>query len=370
MIDNHCHPLLRDQDILDLETWRGFFTEGGAALADHVPTTLFYRRAIRELSDLFGCDDNENAVFRARQRMAPDALARRCLHDLTVLVLDTGYPPRDEAMTAEEMASLTGARVAPLLRLEVLFEDSIAVSGNVGDLVSAVEAALADIRAAGWVGLKSIAAYRGGLVISRPESGEVEEAFQAARQNVEREGRLRLGYRPLHHFLLHVAFRAAAAQEVPVQFHTGYGDTDADLLLANPLHLRAILEDPAYRAMPVVLLHESYPYTREGGYLAAVYPQVYLDLSYAIPFLSYQAMEAFTREALGVAPLSKLLYASDAVNLPELYWLSVRDGRRILADALAETARDGEQSGRDADGALEDITGGNARRLYGLQAEL
>lgn len=79
------------------------------------------------------------------------------------------------------------------------------------------------------------------------------------------------------------------------------------MLLANPLHLRAILEHAGYRAMPVVLLHECYPYTRQGAYLAAVYENVYLDLSYGIPFLGYNEMLEFTRAAFDVAPYSKLL---------------------------------------------------------------
>ncbi len=45
-------------------------------------------------------------------------------------------------------------------------------------------------------------------------------------------------------------------------------------------YLRRVLEHRPYRGMPVVLLHECYPYTRQGGYLAAVYENVYLDLSY------------------------------------------------------------------------------------------
>jgi len=52
-----------------------------------------------------------------------------------------------------------------------------------------------------------------------------------------------------------------------------------------------------------VLLHECYPYTREGAYLAAVYENVYLDLSYGIPFLGYGEMATFTRAAFGVARL-------------------------------------------------------------------
>jgi predicted TIM-barrel fold metal-dependent hydrolase len=189
-----------------------------------------------------------------------------------------------------------------------------------------------------------------------------------ARQEVDSAGAVRLGlaHKPLLDALLHVAFAEAARQEIPVQFHVGYGDTDADMLKANPLRLRSVLEERSYRGMTVVLLHECYPYTREGAYLAAVYDNVYLDLSYGIPFLSYGEMLSFTRAAIGVAPLSKLVYSSDAVGVPELYWMSARDGRRIIGQALGERVADGELDRADAAMAGAGILGGNARRVYRL----
>src|SRR3712207_7607040 len=44
----------------------------------------------------------------------------------------------------------------------------------------------------------------------------------------------------------------------PLQFHVGYGDADTDLLLGNPLYLRAVLARPEYRGMPVVLRSEEH----------------------------------------------------------------------------------------------------------------
>jgi hypothetical protein len=151
-----------------------------------------------------------------------------------------------------------------------------------------------------------------------------------------------------------------------VQFHVGYGDADTDLRLGNPLHLRAVFEAPEYRGMPVVLLHECYPYTREGGYLAAVYGNAYLDLSYAIPLLGFGEMLVFTRYALGVAPTSKLLYSSDGTGASELHWLGAHDGRRVLGEALGEMVSHGELSVPEAEATGEAILRGNATRLYGL----
>jgi hypothetical protein len=54
-----------------------------------------------------------------------------------------------------------------------------------------------------------------------------------------------------------------------------FGDKDLQLELANPLHLRAVLETPTFARCRVVLLHGSYPFMREASYLASVYPQVW-----------------------------------------------------------------------------------------------
>jgi hypothetical protein len=163
-----------------------------------------------------------------------------------------------------------------------------------------------------------------------------------------------------------VAFAAAAEQELPVQFHVGYGDPDADLRKANPLELRAVLEEPAYRAMPVVLLHGCWPYFREGAYLASVYGNAHLDLSYAIPFLSTGEMVSMTRAALGTAPATKLMYSSDGARVPELHWLGARSGRAAIGTVLGELVADGDLDADEARQAGERILRGNACRLYGL----
>ena len=153
----------------------------------------------------------------------------------------------------------------------------------------ALAARLDDVRAQGYVALKSIAATARGLAIREWTDEEAEAPLREYR----RDGSARLAHKPLLDTLLHVAFAEAARQEVPVQFHCGYGDADTDLA-REPAAPPRSPRGAGYRGMPVVLLHECYPYTREGGYLAAVYGNVYLDLSYGIPLLGYGEMFSFT----------------------------------------------------------------------------
>jgi predicted TIM-barrel fold metal-dependent hydrolase len=370
VVDNHCHGLYAVQAAADTQAWRGHFTESRMPRMREMEAgqTLFYRRLIRELAAFFGCPREEAAVLAARGALKDDALISALLRAARIeaLLIDQGYPPRDLLLPDADITRVAGCPTMPILRLELLMQDLIAQHETFAAVEEALRAALADVRGAGYVALKSIAAYRTGLEIRVWEREEAEIAFAAARREVDEKGTLRLAHKPLLDSLLHVAFTEAARQEVPVQFHTGYGDTDADLRLANPLHLRAVFETPSYRGMPVVLLHACYPYTREGGYLAAVYEHVYLDLSYGIPFLSYDEMATFTRAALGVAPFTKLLYSSDAVGVPELYWLSAISARRVLGEALGECVAHNELSIAETQMVGAALLKENAVRLYRL----
>ena len=369
VVDNHCHGIMQDQTFDDLAIWRHSFTESmdpGMA-RDHVASTAFFRRLILTLADFLGCEPEEEAVFAARSERNGRELTGALLRAANVdtILLDTGFPSPEEVFPVPELGEMGGCRTEPMLRLEILMESLLAEHDSLEDVKEALATELDDVPGRGYVALKSIAAYRTGLDIREWPREEAEESFHEYRQ-VAGAGPARLVHKPLLDTLLHVAFGQAARQEVPVQFHVGYGDADTDLLLGNPLYLRQVLQRSDYRGMPVVLLHECYPYTRQGGYLAAVYENVYLDLSYGIPLLGYGEMLSFTRQALGVTPSSKLMYSSDGIGVPELHWISALDGRRAIGEALGELVSQGELDLSDAEAAGESILRANATRLYRL----
>jgi hypothetical protein len=368
VVDNHCHGVATDQAFADGVAWRRAFTESTdpGMPREHVATTALYRRLIRTLIPFLDCDPTEEAVFAARTAREGRDLTAKLLRaaNIETLLLDTGFPPPEEVFPVPKLGELANCRAEPILRVEILMERLLAEHETLAAMEEAL-AALDDVRAGGHVALKSIAAYRTGLDIREWPREDAEASFREYRRSA-RDGSTRLVHKPLLDTLLHVAFAQAARQEIPVQFHVGYGDADTDLLLGNPLHLRAVLNRPEYPSMPVVLLHECYPYTRQGGYLAAVYENVYLDLSYGIPPLGYGEMLSFTRQALGVAPSSKLMYSSDGIGVPELHWMSAIDGRRVIGEALGEMVAHRELDLDGAEAVGESVLRGNAARLYGL----
>jgi predicted TIM-barrel fold metal-dependent hydrolase len=121
----------------------------------------------------------------------------------------------------------------------------------------------------------------------------------------------------------------ATGDPLPVQVHTGFGDSDLFLPSARPGLLKPLIE--RFRATTWVLLH-CYPFVREAGWLAHVYGNVFFDVSLTIPHVARPAEAIY--EALELAPVSKLLYASDASRTPELYLLGARWWRDSLAEVL------------------------------------
>ena len=94
--------------------------------------------------------------------------------------------------------------------------------------------------------------------------------------------------------------------------------------------------------------------------MAHVYGNVFFDVSLTIPHVARPA--EMVRQALELAPVSKLLYASDAARTPELYWLAARWWREALAEVLGEALPAGE-----AEAAGRAVLRDNALALYGLR---
>jgi uncharacterized protein len=306
LVDHHAHGLQREPPAT-IDEFRALFSESlDPRQFPHIATSLTYRHVVRELADFFDVPPTEDAVFRHRVASDQSEYAARLLRatNTDLLLVDTGFPPG--GTTWRELGELAGCDSRPVLRIE---------SG--GDVTNA--------RDNGFVALKTIAAYQGGL---DRVSDQVIGALEA---------------------------NEATGRPLPLQVHCGFGDADLWLARADPSHLKTLIE--RFSETPFVLLH-CYPFVREAGWLAHVYGNVYFDLSLTIPHVG-RPVEALC-EALELAPVSKLLYASDASRAPELYYVAAKWWREALAVVLSSLApAEAEEAGRR-------ILRENALTLYGL----
>ncbi|KAJ3682545.1 hypothetical protein LUZ60_015118 [Juncus effusus] len=167
-------------------------------------------------------------------------------------------------------------------------------------------------------------------------------------------------------YLFTLSLQIATSFDLPLQIHTGFGDKDLDLRKSNPLHLREILEDSRFSKSKIVLLHASYPFSKEASYLASVYTQVYLDFGLAIPKLSVHGMVSSLKELLELAPIKKVMFSTDGYAFPETFYLGAKRARDVVYTVLSDSYEQGDLTIQEALEAVDDIFRQNSLRLYKL----
>lgn len=196
---------------------------------------------------------------------------------------------------------------------------------------------------------------------------EVVKSFKA-------NGKIRLAEKALNDHIVRVALEIAGKHNKPgyllfvpwvspsnswslprplVQFHTGLGDNDITLALSSPAHMQAVIK--AFPQTKFVLLHSSYPFTRDAGYLTAVYANVFLDFgevrhplfshlvrignhSQIFPFVAAHGQRDIIRQILELCPTNKIMWSSDGHWWPESFWLGITQARTALYEVRIRTS--------------------------------
>jgi predicted TIM-barrel fold metal-dependent hydrolase len=365
LVDHHCHGVVgRD---LDRSEFESLLTEAEAP--SPLAGTLFdsqigfaVRRWCAPVLDLPPHASADDYLTR-RADLGADEVNRRFLRTAGVaaLFLDTGFSA-DAILPLDEMGTLADAPVHEIVRLEQVAEEVAVAGPSAEGFAEAFRARLRE-RTVSAVGVKSIAAYRVGLDLpaERPDDAEVTAAAGRWLASIEAGAAPRLADRTLQAFLVW----CGVERGLPIQFHVGYGDADVDLHRCDPLLLTGLLRAIEPSGTPIMLLH-NYPFHRNAGYLAQVFPNVFVDVGLATHNVGRRA-PALIAETLELAPFGTFLFSSDAFGLAELYHLGALLFRQGLSDFLRSGLDDGTWTEEDA-GRIARLAGGdNARRVYGLE---
>jgi hypothetical protein len=354
-IDHHAHLLARGDAPYGLAD---VLTESrDLAQLDLAREHPARHRALRELSDVLGIEPTEEALAAAR-RDDPDGHARTLLEQchLRAMFVDDGLR-LPGTMSFAEHAELVGCPVRRIVRIETEAEAASAGWPPLAECRARFQRAVSDALAAGAVGLKTIAAYRGGLDLPPPSVTAGTTAYDSWR----RSGKSRLADASLVSLFVADALEAAGS-DVPLQVHTGLGDSDQMLRQADPALLQPQIDRGMLARNPVVLLH-CYPFVRHAGYLASIYANVYLDVSLAVTLVPQRGRD-LVAQALELAPATKLLFATDASRLAEMFLLGTRWWRESLSRTLADLVEDGFADEARALRWADLVLAGNARRVY------
>jgi len=370
LVDHHCHGIVAGD--LDRAAFEDLINEGfdppapGTSHFD-TPVGLAVRRwcaPVLDLEPLASAD----AYLERRSDLGPDEANRRLMRAAGVgaLLVDAAYRVGDVLGTAD-MGTLAGVPAYDIARLEAVAEAVAAGGVDAADYPDAYTREL-ERAAGGAVGLKTIVAYRNPLGFELdPKPPSRKEVVEAAGRWMREsgDGPFRLEEPVLLRHGIWTGADLARRRRFPIQFHAGFGDTDLTLHRANPSLVTDLVRAFRDLGVNVVFLH-CYPYHREAAYLAAVFPNSYLDLGSVLHYTGPSA-QAVLAETMQLSPFTKHLYSSDAFGVAEFHHLGALLFRRGLQAVLDGWVGRDECSPDEAERIAQLAAAGNARRIYPLK---
>ncbi|KAG9288294.1 hypothetical protein G9A89_021325 [Geosiphon pyriformis] len=382
IIDNHAHPLLKK------EAWLSFplesaFTEaqtGTQASQDSLHSLALksgLKKLIKLSSNVYGSELSLEAVRRQRDNSSLEQCSEACFKspkvNIQCALFDDGLygdfqPIKDHIGLVQE--------VRRVVRIERIAEDIVLNLGQNPpreNLLQKFEDTLKEqlivlAKSNEVVAFKSVAAYRTGLSIEiqvdRDQVSRSLMELSSKSESFQNSQPLRINDKALIDFIVNLGIKIAKEYGKPIQFHTGFGDNDLDLFYSDPVHLKNLIEHNL--DAKIVLLHSAYPYTRQAGFLASVYSNVYLDVSLIFSKLSHFAQLEILREAISLCPTNKILFSTDGHHIPETFYCAVVEAREALAKVLKQSVEAGELNFQEATDIAKKVLFYNANSLYNL----
>lgn len=376
IVDAHCHPFLPEKESRPFESY--LTLSDIPQRREDLTSTMLYKLVTRELGRFLEVK-GEARILEERQRRIrddPSTYINGLFDDagIETLLVDSGYPFKEYTGYEIDLGffkELVGRQVHEIFRLEATVHGLLKGLTPFDDAIEDMRLRIRDAVKGGVISLKSVIAYRTGLEYRN-------WPWEATKQSWEEMMRLvKGGVKPgdvlsarnncsksVYDTFLMTGIEEAARLDVPIQIHTGMGDSPSmDLLISNPAHLYSLLQDERTRKAKIVLTHGGYPYAEEAAFLTSAYPNVYLDFSQTIPFISIGVKNRLFN-LLEMAPTTKIMYGSDGFNIPEIHWFSAVQTKMALKSLLPELANQCICTEEEGLRIAENFLADNAKRLY------
>lgn len=390
IIDHHAHNILLPSE-QQRHPLLSVTSEATGDALQYTSSTLAHIRAVQQLSETLQCESVWQTVqeqLEQRRKAPGDSWAKECFRGIETVLIDDGLDA-DSVHPYHWHNRLTRSKCMRIVRIEKVAEHLInATIENRARLssqdrdnnlrssakrveenfLSEVNKAISDPEVAGF---KSVVCYRSGLAIPEFNRARSEEKLVTTLAEWSAfDKAFRLEEEQLCSFFVHLTAQSIERSKLkkPFQFHTGLGDNDIRLPVSSPAHLQLFIE--TYSAVPVVLLHASYPFTREAGYLASVYANVYLDIGEVFPMVSQEGQEKAIRYSLELCPSEKLMWSTDGHWFPETYLLAVIQVRQALQKVLCEYVASLALPAASAIKIVQDLLFNTSNQLYDLRLSL
>ena len=353
VIDNHCH--LFDVNDKKRELINVLSLSLNQIPEEQLKNSLIYHKVISELKDIIGIEVNNEEVLKKREELLQnnyEGYVKKLFKDVNMhtLIIDLGYKPA--SVSLKEFEKIVPCKVKYMYRIESivdkLWEDKVPIEKAEKKFEEEITIAKKELDI---VAIKSIIGYRTGLSIKKIKKSKLKKG-----NYTEKEFR---------DYFFTLAIEKANDLNIPMQVHASFGESNIDLLKNNPLKLKNILDDPKYRNTTIILVHGGYPYSFEAGYLAAMYQNIYLDMSEMVPFVPL-GMKRGLQNMLDMCPFNKLMFGSDGFVLPDIHWVAARMAKEEMVNIVEELVEKKYFNQKYGQEILEMVFWKNAKTVYNI----
>lgn len=341
LIDTHVHRVHPNRTPAFGNIGGGYID--GPNQESHARQTILYGMVMEALRKEFALSDSaswqqiEQERFK-RYNQNPQQYYESLIKNQNVKMycLEIGSPIGGAAYTENEIsyfnASIPENKRCAIVRIDRIMDELLPHKKPFAEFINSFKEALYyHIEKEKTVGLKSCAAYNGGLNIEITDYAAASSAYERiCKGNADLHDK-----KLVHNFVLLESLDAAAEKNLPIQFHTGAGGGNwLDFKTQSPINMIDFLQHPKVKnKVKIVLLHGGHPHEEDTSYLTAQFSNVYTDFSGTFYLCSLKGVERMAA-LLERTPLDKVMYGSDGVAFPEVSWFAHSHFRRQLSRLL------------------------------------
>ncbi len=351
----------------------------------HFESSVFVKYMVKEMAAFLRCGPTLGAVIDARNARSDNYYGY--IHDLFQdgrienIMIDTGFTDGMDANGIHRFEeAIRPTKTHYLTRVEALtdelFKQDIPYTQLRDQFISQVKDHLDGTANYGRqsVGMKSYLLPDIGVIMPVYDDKAAAASWNDFRKTRKRKYTDRAEFQArgkvLRERFLTLAIEACMERDLPMQFHASDGEAPSVILRnQHPYFLEDIArfdKDGLMRRPKIIPIHAGYPLVGEAAWLAHLYDNVYFETSLMTPFIHQGLLQRYL-QIMEAVPLAKILFGSDAYNVPELYWLAARWGKRYLAQALAVYVRGRVLTEDEALEAARMMTHLNNRQVYNLK---
>ncbi|WP_368653861.1 amidohydrolase family protein [Ornithinibacillus sp. 4-3] len=322
------------------------------------------KTVVNYMSQFLGCEPTIEAVVEARNERIKDVeglkkYTKDLYEDQNIVGTLVDWPFNEDV----ENESVFPVPVYRMYNYEDVYFEQLKTASSFEELMTVLTKSVRKaINEDGYIALKCHVAEHYTMAVRNVTDEEAAIQFVAA-QNGD--------YTALENVYF-AAFRnlmfEAQDLDVPIHIHvgsTGFNRQSAAFVPEmDPFQFAPFLvSDPQYVKTKIVLLHQGYPYTRHASLMAYSFPNVYVDMSWTLPWAS-SIFCSCIEDVLSTAPHTKIFFGTGQHGLPEIAWTASKVAKTCLAEVMNKMVSLNLMAPSQAEETAKMLLYKNAEALY------